>query len=129
MRISLDLLSRQSQRSRLVTLPLLGSNNSRPESFQLEIQRSHQIVFLFAAPALNPFSRAMACRASLNRSSKPGDQPCETLDRVVAVEADSAFQTVCDASGQHDATAIGHHINEERLHSDCEVPRRPRGSG
>ena len=38
-------------------------------------------------------------------------------------------QIVSHAGVQNVSTAIGHHINEERFHFDCEVPRRLRDSG
>ena len=54
---------------------------------------------------------------------------CKTLNSSVLVLPNATLEIIRHARVQDDSTAIGYQLNEERLHFDCEVPRRLRGSG
>ena len=91
------------------------------------IKRPHQRIFLFASPTLDllfPCDRIanVAMVLAVNESVQFGLLG-ETLNGSVLVLVNATFEIIRHARGQDDSTAIGHHIDEEGLHSICEVPR------
>ncbi len=83
--------------------------------------------FFFARfQRLSCFSRAIAKR---HRVIFVVDKPIEivsareTLDDIMPMLPNTTFKAVRDTDIQHDSAAIGHHIDEERLHRVCEILR------
>ena len=98
-----------------------------PQIFPQWIKRPHQRIFLFASPTLDLL---FTCDGIANvaivfvvNEAVQFVLLGETLNGSVLVLANATLEIIRHARVQDDSTAIGHHINEEGLHSICEVPR------
>jgi hypothetical protein len=100
-----------------------------PQIFPQRIQRPDQRIFLFAAPTLDLF---LSCDGIANitvifvvdEAIQLG-LLCKTLNCSILVLANAPLEIIRHARVQDDSTAIGHHINEEDLHSICGVSAPP----
>jgi hypothetical protein len=90
-----------------------------PQIFLFRIPRPHQIAFLLPAPTLDFFP----CDGREHRHSFRNTRGAllvlldETLDGSVLVFANATLVIIRHANVQDAASAIGHHLDKERLHS------------